>query len=73
MNDKVTILRCITTLDLPPERVLKDALEQDLQGVVVLGYRKDGSELFCSSYADGGTVVWMMERAKRKLLELADV
>lgn len=58
----------ITKLDLDPERVIVAATGK-LDGVVILGYDKDGEEYFSSSYADGGTVLWLMERLKTKLLK----
>lgn len=60
----------ITTLDLDPDRVLAQATGK-LQGVVVLGFDKDGDFHFASSYADGGDVLWLLEVAKKKLLEIA--
>lgn len=68
---EVVNLPCITTLDLPPDRILESALGK-LEGVVVMGFNKDGTEFFASSYADGGPVLWLMERSKLKLLRLAD-
>lgn len=59
----------ITRLDLDPERVL-DAARGRLTGVVVIGYAQDGTEYFASSYADGGDVLWLLERSKLKLLTL---
>lgn len=61
----------VTTLDVPAERVLAAALGNDLQSVVVMGYREDGSEYFASSMADGGAVLWLMERMKKQLIEVA--
>jgi hypothetical protein len=58
-----------TSLDIPVERVLDGASESDLEVVVVLGYTKDGMEFFSSSVADGGTVLWLLERAKKELIE----
>lgn len=72
MTDKVVEFPGITTLDLPPERVLQKALDKGLDGVVVMGYDEDGEEYFCSSYADGGEVLWLMERMKLKLLTVLD-
>ena len=69
---KVTILRVLTTLDVPIDRVLEGALAADLDAVVVLGYDKNGDEYFASSNADGGDVVWLMERMKLKLLQVTD-
>jgi hypothetical protein len=59
----------ITKLDLPPDRILESAVGA-LDAVVVLGYDKEGKEYFASSYADGGDVLWLMERLKKKLLEV---
>lgn len=67
----VVIFPGITTLDLDPDRVLESALGK-LDGVVVVGFDKDGQEYFASSYADGGDVLWLFERAKKKLLEMPD-
>lgn len=66
---KVILYSGITRLDLPPDRILQKCIEADLEGVVVLGYDKEGREYFCSSYADGGIVMWLLERCKLKLLE----
>ncbi len=57
----------ITKLDLPPDRVL-EATKGELEGIVILGYDKDGNEYFASSYADGGDVLWLLERCKQELL-----
>lgn len=70
MGDVVD-LPVITTLDLDPDRVLQKAIGR-MSRVVVIGIDKDGEEYFASSVADGGTVVWDMERAKLKLLRLPD-
>jgi hypothetical protein len=70
MTAKVIRFTGITTLDLEPEVILDSAKEAGLEGVVVLGFREDGSEYFASSYADGGTVLWLMEKLKKQLLEV---
>ena len=72
MAAKVVVLDCLTRHDIPPERVLQKALESDLEGVVVMGYGRDGSRYFASSYADGGTVLWLAERMKQELLAMED-
>lgn len=61
----------ITKLDIHADHVLESAIGK-LEGVVVLGYDKDGQEYFASSYADGGDMLWLLERAKKALLEMAD-
>lgn len=60
----------ITTLDVPPARILSKAADAELQSCVVIGYREDGSFYFASSVSDGAEVVWLMEVAKKKLLEV---
>lgn len=62
----------ITKLDLPPERILSAALERELTEVVVVGFDKEGEYYFSSSVADGGSVIWLLEMAKKKLLEIGD-
>lgn len=71
MKDNVVDFPGITKLDLDPERVLK-AASGELTEVVILGFTKDGDEYFASSKADGGSVLWHLERAKLKLLNIPD-
>jgi hypothetical protein len=67
----VVVLDVVTSLPLPPDRVLEAALGK-LQTVVVIGYMEDGNEYFASSESAGPEVLWLMERAKLKLLEIVD-
>ncbi len=69
---KVVNLDVVTRLDLPPSRILRGALDTDLESVVILGYDRDGEEYFASSVADGGAVLWLMERLKAQLLSVLD-
>jgi hypothetical protein len=68
---KVILLDCETRLDLNPDRILKEAIGK-LQGVVILGYDKEGNEFFSATYADGETPLWLLERCKKSLLEMDD-
>lgn len=61
-----------TKLDIPAERVLRKALEQGLESAVIIGYDRDGDEYFAASIADGGTVLWLLERCKAKLLAVPE-
>lgn len=61
----------ITKLDIPADRVLEAAVGA-LDQVVIMGYDHEGREYFASSVADGGDVLWLMERCKKKLLEVCD-
>ena len=67
---KVTVLPVITTLDLKAERVLNTALTANLAGCFVVGVDSQGKLYFASTYADGGEVLWWMEKAKKALLEV---
>jgi hypothetical protein len=68
---KVIPFKGITKLDLDPDTILENN-KGKLEGVVIMGWDKDGEEFFASSYADGGTVLWLVERLKKALLETAD-
>jgi hypothetical protein len=63
---------CVTRLDLSVEQVLEAAKGKELAGVVILGYREDGEQYFASTYADGGTVMWLLEMCKKQLLEVGE-
>ena len=72
MTAEIIELETITSLDLPPERIIRKAVEANLESVIVIGYDSDGAEYFASSVADGGSVIWMLERAKLRLLRTVD-
>jgi hypothetical protein len=62
----------ITKLDSPTERILRKAQEADLGTVVVIGWDESGEFYFASSVADGGETLWLLEMAKKKLLEAGE-
>lgn len=62
----------ITRLPSDPQRVIEHASEAGLTNVVIIGYDADGDEYFRSSDADGGDVLWLLERARLKLLSVPD-
>lgn len=68
MNN-ITVLPCITTLDIPVERILDGATKANLECCVVVGLDEDGELYFASTKADGGTVLWLFEKAKKALME----
>ena len=61
----------ITTLDLDPDMVLQNNIGK-LEGFVLVGYTKDGKEYICSTFGDNPTILWLLERAKKQILENAD-
>lgn len=68
--DNVVEWQGITTLDIPPTRILAKAAGAKLKECVVVGFDGDGELYFASSVADGGSVLWMFEIAKKRLLEV---
>lgn len=68
----VVELQCVTRLNLPPERILAKATDAGLTEVVIVGLGPDGKFWFASSKADGGDVLWLLEIAKKRLLEIMD-
>lgn len=57
----------ITKLDIAVDRVLEGAKGQ-LEGVVIIGFDKNGDVYSASTYADGGVVLWLLEVCKRRLM-----
>ena len=68
MTAKIIPFTGITKLDLEPDMTLEN-LKGKLGGFVIAGYTPDGEEFFSSTYADGGTALWLLERCKRALVE----
>lgn len=69
MKDNIIPFGGITRLDLPADRVLEGNIGL-LESVVIMGYDKEGNEVFASSLADGGETLWLLERMKKMLLEV---
>lgn len=70
-RNNVVDLGMVTTLDVPVDRVLGKVPVAELSRVLVIGQRNDGELYFAASYSDGGTVLWDMEVAKRRLMDAA--
>lgn len=69
-SDNVVEFDGITTLDIPPTRILARAAGAKLEQCVVVGWDEDSNLYFASSTADAAEVVWLFEVAKKKLLEV---
>ena len=66
---KVIDIGCMTRLDLPPDKILEWS-KGKLEGVVVMGWDKDGNQYFASSYAAGPEVLWLLESCKQSLINV---
>ncbi len=69
-DDNVVILPVVTTIPIPVERILTQAVKADLKMCIVIGEKEDGSLYFSSSEPDGGDVLWQLEKAKLALLHV---
>jgi len=58
-----------TKLDIDPDQVLRAAVGKYPQGVLVIGWNEDGELAFASSIADVREMNWMLDLAKREILE----
>lgn len=65
-------LDVITRLDVPVSRVIETASSSNLESVFIAGYDEDGNYFFASSMANGAEAVWLLEMAKKRLLDIAD-
>lgn len=70
--DNVVYFDGVTSRDYDPKDILKAAYDSDLETVIVIGMRKDGSEYFSASVASGPDNLWDIERAKHKLMQMVD-
>jgi len=66
-DDNVVFLHDRTGNDLPVQRILNEALKQDLESVIVIG-QKDGEMYIASSSGDGRELLWEIESFKFNLL-----
>lgn len=62
-------LPIVTDKSSLPEQVLQSAAQESFEQVMVIGFDADGEFYFRSSEADGGRVLWLLEVAKKRLLE----
>ena len=72
MSNVVT-LPVVTTLDVPPSRVLADAMSANLDQAIVIGRNQDGTLYFASSVSDGAEANWLLDAAKFGLFQAANV
>lgn len=64
----VVELNVVTTVDIPPKKILDGAIQADLETAIVVGLDAEGELYFAGSTADAGTILWLFELAKKVLL-----
>jgi deoxyribose-phosphate aldolase len=72
MTGKILPFTGETTEDIDADTVLENNIgEYDC--VICIGYTKMGAERLVSSTGDSALMVWLLERAKKVILEHADL
>jgi hypothetical protein len=72
MTAKILPFTGETTEDIDADTVLENN-KGEYECVIVIGYTKMGAERLVSSTGDSALMVWLLERAKKTILESADV
>jgi hypothetical protein len=67
----VRVFTGITPLPFDADVMLENA-KGHLKSVLIIGETEDGEEFFSASIADGPETLWMLERAKHKLMKICD-
>jgi hypothetical protein len=72
MTGKILPFTGGTTEDINADTVLENNMGE-YECVVIIGYTKMGAERLVSSTGDSALMVWLLERAKKTILEHADL
>ena len=72
MSDKILPFTGETTADINPDTILENNIGE-YECVICIGYTKMGSERLVSYTGDSALMVWLLERAKKMILESADI
>jgi hypothetical protein len=72
MTGKILPFTGGTTEDINADTVLENNIGE-YECVICIGYTKMGAERLVSSTGDSALMVWLLERAKKLILEHADL
>ena len=72
MTAEIHAFTGITCLDTTTDRILDKARDAGLTEVVIIGFKPDGNQFFESSVANGGDILWHLQRAIHKLMSLPE-
>lgn len=67
-KDNVVILPVETSLDICPNRILSAAIDK-LENALVIGRDHEGHLYFASSMADAPSVLFLLELAKKQVMD----
>lgn len=68
----VRVFTGVTPLPFDADVILDSAKGAGLKSVIIIGEMEDGEEFFSASISDGPETIWMLERAKYKLMKICD-
>lgn len=71
MTDNVIDFPGHTTLDLNPDKILKNNIGR-FRKIILVGVEEDGTIVGCSSIADKATIIYLAECLKFQLLSYED-
>jgi len=72
MTGKILPFTGETTEDINADTVLENNVGE-YECVIIVGYTRMGAERLVSSTGDSALMVWLLERAKKTILEHADL
>ena len=72
MDDVVVDFTGLTDLDIDPEKVLNGAKEAGLQNLIIVGEDSEGLLYVASSLGDLPKVYFLLELAKKQLLDFSE-
>jgi len=70
---EIVRLETLTSLDIDVGLVLDGAKNANLSAVIIIGEDEDGDFYFASNKSDGGDALWLLEKAKHKLLKIGGI
>jgi hypothetical protein len=68
----VRVFPGVTPFPFDPDVILDSAKSAGLKSVIIIGEMEDGEEFFSASISGGPETLWMLERAKHKLMKICD-
>lgn len=69
MNDNIIKFPCLNSEDIPVDRLLEQALSENLESVLLIGKYKNGDYFLSSSDVDVKNMLWLIEVLKREIME----
>ena len=72
LADNVVMFNGVVPGDYDASLILELCARKSLKSAVVIGYDQDGDFVFTSSMGSGPECLWLLELAKKRLMEVGD-